>query len=72
MASPGFMQSGVSRQLFEQWCDSDKNGVIIAGERRCFLIAQFYHNINSMLLLIGCDSIIFIVSFKLFNITYHH
>eukprot|EP01038_Epipyxis_sp_PR26KG_P011446 gene11446-15334_t len=31
MASPGFMQSGVSRQLFEMWCDDDKNGVIIAG-----------------------------------------
>lgn len=31
MASPGFLQSGVSRQLFEAWCDDAKNGVIIAG-----------------------------------------
>eukprot|EP00597_Dinobryon_sp_UTEXLB2267_P006642 CAMPEP_0170083002 /NCGR_PEP_ID=MMETSP0019_2-20121128/18424_1 /TAXON_ID=98059 /ORGANISM="Dinobryon sp., Strain UTEXLB2267" /LENGTH=679 /DNA_ID=CAMNT_0010298105 /DNA_START=38 /DNA_END=2077 /DNA_ORIENTATION=+ len=31
MASPGFLQSGVSRQLFESWCDSEKNGVVIAG-----------------------------------------
>jgi Cft2 family RNA processing exonuclease len=72
MASPGFMQSGVSRQLFEQWCDSDKNGVIIAGERVYLIVAQFYQNINSLLLLIVCDSIIFIGPFKLFNITYHH
>jgi cleavage and polyadenylation specificity factor subunit 3 len=31
MASPGFLQSGISRQLFEAWCDNDRNGVIIAG-----------------------------------------
>lgn len=31
MASPGFLQSGVSRQLFEQWCDDERHGVIIAG-----------------------------------------
>jgi len=31
MASPGFLQNGVSRQLFERWCDDEKNGVIIAG-----------------------------------------
>lgn len=31
MASPGFLQSGVSRALFESWCDDEKNGVIIAG-----------------------------------------
>lgn len=31
MASPGFMQSGVSRQLFEAWCDDARHGVVIAG-----------------------------------------
>ncbi len=32
MASPGMMQSGLSRELFEMWCTDSKNGVIIAGE----------------------------------------
>eukprot|EP00761_Pharyngomonas_kirbyi_P004737 gb/GECH01004742.1/.p1 GENE.gb/GECH01004742.1/~~gb/GECH01004742.1/.p1 ORF type:complete len:803 (+),score=185.02 gb/GECH01004742.1/:1-2409(+) len=31
MASPGMLQSGLSRELFELWCDHDKNGVIIPG-----------------------------------------
>ncbi|KAJ8979749.1 hypothetical protein NQ317_004736 [Molorchus minor] len=31
MASPGMMQSGLSRELFELWCTDAKNGVIIAG-----------------------------------------
>lgn len=31
MASPGFMQNGVSRSIFESWCDNEKNGLIIAG-----------------------------------------
>lgn len=31
MASPGMMQSGLSRELFETWCTDVKNGVIIAG-----------------------------------------
>jgi hypothetical protein len=31
MASPGFLQSGISRQLFEHWCDDERHGVIIAG-----------------------------------------
>jgi cleavage and polyadenylation specificity factor subunit 3 len=31
MASPGFMQTGVSRHLFERWCDDERNGVVIAG-----------------------------------------
>lgn len=31
MASPGMMQSGLSRELFETWCTDNKNGVIIAG-----------------------------------------
>ena len=30
-ASPGMLQNGVSRQLFERWCPDEKNGVIIAG-----------------------------------------
>lgn len=31
MASPGMMQSGLSRELFEDWCTDPKNGTIIAG-----------------------------------------
>ena len=31
MASPGMMQSGLSRQLFEVWCTDKRNGVIVAG-----------------------------------------
>lgn len=31
MASPGMLQSGLSRELFELWCSDPKNGVIIAG-----------------------------------------
>lgn len=31
MASPGVMESGLSRELFEMWCTDSKNGVIIAG-----------------------------------------
>lgn len=31
MASPGMMQSGLSRELFETWCSDPRNGVIIAG-----------------------------------------
>jgi Cft2 family RNA processing exonuclease len=29
--SPGMMQSGLSRELFESWCTDKKSGVIIAG-----------------------------------------
>ena len=32
MASPGMMQSGLSRELFESWCTDKRNGVIIAGD----------------------------------------
>ena len=31
MASPGMLQSGLSRRLFERWCDDEKNGVVLAG-----------------------------------------
>jgi cleavage and polyadenylation specificity factor subunit 3 len=43
LASPGFMQSGVSRHLFERWCDDDRNGVVIAGytvEGACVVAAS--------------------------------
>ena len=30
-SSPGMMQSGLSRELFESWCTDKKSGVIIAG-----------------------------------------
>ena len=31
MASPGMLQSGLSRELFETWCPDSRNSVIIAG-----------------------------------------
>lgn len=31
MASPGMLQSGFSRELFERWCTNEKNGVVIPG-----------------------------------------
>ncbi|KAJ1987640.1 endoribonuclease ysh1 [Dimargaris cristalligena] len=31
MASPGMLQNGLSRQLFERWCPDKRNGVIITG-----------------------------------------
>jgi cleavage and polyadenylation specificity factor subunit 3 len=31
MASPGMLQSGLSRDLFERWCTDPRNGVIIPG-----------------------------------------
>jgi len=31
MASPGMLQSGLSRELFELWCSDSKNGVILPG-----------------------------------------
>merc|ERR1712227_524422 len=31
LASPGMMQSGLSRELFESWCSDSKNGCIVAG-----------------------------------------
>ncbi|PAV77890.1 hypothetical protein WR25_05920 [Diploscapter pachys] len=31
LASPGMLQNGLSRELFEQWCTDSKNGCIIAG-----------------------------------------
>ncbi|CAN0042796.1 unnamed protein product, partial [Scytosiphon promiscuus] len=31
MASPGMLQSGVSRMLFDRWCTDEKNSVLIPG-----------------------------------------
>ena len=31
LASPGMLQSGVSRELLERWAPSEKNGVVITG-----------------------------------------
>ncbi|CAI5447118.1 unnamed protein product [Caenorhabditis angaria] len=31
LASPGMLQTGLSRELFESWCTDSKNGCIIAG-----------------------------------------
>jgi cleavage and polyadenylation specificity factor subunit 3 len=31
MASPGMIQNGLSREIFEKWCHDPKNGCIITG-----------------------------------------
>lgn len=31
MASPGMLQNGLSRNLFDKWCTDSKNGIIITG-----------------------------------------
>ena len=31
MASPGMLQSGLSRELFDAWCTDKKNGVVVPG-----------------------------------------
>jgi cleavage and polyadenylation specificity factor subunit 3 len=31
MASPGMLQSGMSRELFERWCPDKRNGLVIPG-----------------------------------------
>ncbi|KAI6221964.1 hypothetical protein M3Y99_01517600 [Aphelenchoides fujianensis] len=31
LASPGMLQNGLSRELFEKWCPDPKNGCIVAG-----------------------------------------
>jgi cleavage and polyadenylation specificity factor subunit 3 len=31
MASPGMLQSGLSRELFEMWCTDKRNGVVLPG-----------------------------------------
>ena len=31
MASPGMMQSGLSRELFESWCSDRRNGLMMPG-----------------------------------------
>lgn len=50
MASPGMMQSGLSRELFEAWCTDPKNGVIIAGRNRS-ICPHFTSNTLNILLL---------------------
>ena len=47
MASPGMMQSGLSRQLFEAWCTDKRNGVIVAGycvEGTLAKVIMYTHN----------------------------
>ena len=31
LASPGMLQNGLSRDLFDKWCHDDRNGLIITG-----------------------------------------
>jgi len=50
MASPGVMESGLSRELFEMWCTDSKNGVIIAGKikiNNLYLNSKYFIYYNS-------------------------
>ena len=52
MASPGMMQSGLSRELFESWCTDPKNGVIIAGKiKNSLLFSKNRAIINNIVLI---------------------
>lgn len=31
MATPGMLQNGLSRDLFEQWCEDERNGIVFTG-----------------------------------------
>ena len=31
MAAPGMLQNGLSRRLFDRWCEDSNNGVVLAG-----------------------------------------
>jgi len=31
MTGPGMLQNGKSRELFEKWCEDEKNGIIFTG-----------------------------------------
>ena len=31
MTGPGMLQNGKSKELFEQWCEDEKNGIIFTG-----------------------------------------
>jgi cleavage and polyadenylation specificity factor subunit 3 len=31
MASPGMLQQGLSKSLFQKWCHDEKNGVLFTG-----------------------------------------
>eukprot|EP01059_Diplonema_ambulator_P035485 TRINITY_DN8360_c0_g3_i1.p1 TRINITY_DN8360_c0_g3~~TRINITY_DN8360_c0_g3_i1.p1 ORF type:complete len:718 (+),score=267.69 TRINITY_DN8360_c0_g3_i1:54-2207(+) len=44
LASPGMLQSGVSRELFEKWCPDERNGIIIAGYCVAGTLAQQIQN----------------------------
>lgn len=47
MASPGMMQSGLSRELFESWCTDKRNGVIIAGYCVEGTLAKVHHTVHT-------------------------
>ncbi|XP_070004765.1 cleavage and polyadenylation specificity factor subunit 3-I-like [Nicotiana sylvestris] len=36
MASPGSLQSGLSRQLFDKWCSDKKNDCVILSRGQCY------------------------------------
>ena len=50
MASPGMMQSGLSRELFESWCTDKRNGTIIAGYcvEGTLAKVQLWHVVNKL------------------------
>ena len=51
MATPGMLQNGLSRELFELWCTDAKNGVIIAGKLQFF---TYIATVKTFLDLIFC------------------
>lgn len=56
MASPGMIQNGLSRELFESWCTDKRNGVIIAGYCVEGTLAKVSHRVGVQSVLIECWS----------------
>lgn len=56
MASPGMIQNGLSRELFESWCTDKRNGVIIAGYCVEGTLAKVSHRVGVQSVLLECWS----------------
>ena len=48
LASPGFMQSGTSRQFLESWAPDPRNGVIVTGYSVEGTMARVSYNVAFM------------------------
>lgn len=63
LASPGMMQSGLSRELFENWCTDKRNGCIIAGycvEGTLAKVMSYNKNIIPLFCNIKCVKVIYV------------